>query len=191
MTPAPAIIETPDTETLDIRNRWSGNIQFTATIRTGLLTPWLKTGAAVKWAISNGADLRGADLRDADLSDASLQHFKQDLIAEVLRLPNELEALRAAISAGQINGSSYGGQCACLAGTLAKAHGEGAGYDGYDIALGNVTFHADAHSPREQWFMSIKEGDTPETSPTAALALEWVNEAIAIRDNIRAAVVTA
>ena len=33
---------------------------------------------------------------------------------------------------------------------------------------------------------AIRKGDTPETNPVAKLALAWVDEAIAIRDNIRA-----
>jgi len=154
-------------------------------------------GADLYGANLHGADLGGANLRDADLRDADLRGanlhgadlhcFKQDLIAEVLRLPNELEALRLAIVEGRIDGSTYTGDCACLAGTLAKA----AGVEFYncDIDLGPVKFHADALSPREQWFAMISPGQKPGDNQAAALALEWVNEAIAIRDNIRGMVV--
>lgn len=133
----------------------------------------------------HGADLHGVDLHGANLHRVNLCDFKQDLIAEVLRLPNELDALRAAIIAGKIDGSTYSGECACLAGTLAKSHGDYA-YGGDDIEIGAVTFHADSRSPREQWFLMIKRGDTPETNQACRLALAWVDEAIAIRDNIRA-----
>jgi len=105
------------------------------------------------------------------------------MIAEILRMPEELEALRAAITEGRIDGSTYSGDCACLAGTLAKARGLD-GYNGADIING-VTFHAASSSPRENWFTMIRPGHKPETHIAAKLALDWTNEAIAIRDNIR------
>jgi hypothetical protein len=106
------------------------------------------------------------------------------MIAEILRMPNELEALRLAIIEGRINGSTYSGDCACLAGTLAKARGL-TQYAGADITNG-ITFHAESSSPRERFFTAIRPGGTPEKNPVAKLALVWVDEAIAIRDNIRA-----
>ena len=63
----------------EIRNRWSGNVQFTADIDCSEDTPLrFKIGLAVKWAFKSGvvlrdADLRGADLRDADLRGAVLR----------------------------------------------------------------------------------------------------------------------
>jgi hypothetical protein len=146
-------------------------------------------GADLGDADLGGANLGGADLCDADLGGANLGGanlggIKADFLSEVLRLPDELEALRDALTAGKIDGSTYSGECACLAGTLAKAHGE-EDYDGEHLTLGSVVFHADVYSPREQWFLSIKEGDTPENSQVSAIALEWTNEAIAMRDNIR------
>jgi hypothetical protein len=144
-------------------------------------------GADLRGANLGGADLRGANLGGADLRGANLQSFKQDLIAEVLRLPDELEALRETLIAGKIDGSTYSGECACLAGTLAKARGL-SGYQGGAINNGEIIFHANSGSPREIWFMAIKRGDTPETNPAAKVALEWVDEAIAIRDHIRGVV---
>ena len=141
------------------------------------------SGADLSGANLSDADLSDADLSDADLSGAQLETFKQDLIAEVLKLPNEIDNLRAALISGKIDGSTYSGECACLAGTMQKAHGTS---PGNDLVLGKVTFRANANSPREQWFMAIKEGDTPETNNAAKIALEWIDEAIAIRDNIRA-----
>ncbi|MGE4259249.1 MAG: hypothetical protein AB7F19_07895, partial [Candidatus Babeliales bacterium] len=46
-------------------------------------------------------------------------------------------------------------------------------------------FKADESSPREQWFMLIKPGDTPENSQPAKIALEWIDEALAMVENIR------
>jgi uncharacterized protein YjbI with pentapeptide repeats len=68
-------------EKFEVRNRWTGKVQFTAEIETTpLMTPRVKLGLAVKWAYKSGADLRDADLRDADLSGA-------DLSGAVLRVP--------------------------------------------------------------------------------------------------------
>ena len=142
-------------------------------------------GAILRGAILRDTDLSGAILSDTDLSGADLSDIKSDLIAEILKLPNELEFLRAALVEGRVDGSTYSGECACLAGTLANAKGI-AQYSGEEIAANGTPFKADAYSPRERWFLAIKKGDTPETNPAAKLALEWVDEAIAIRDHIRA-----
>ena len=53
----------------------------------------------------------------------NLRGIKADLIAEILKLPNELEFLRSALIEGRVDGSTYTGDCACLAGTLAHAKG--------------------------------------------------------------------
>jgi hypothetical protein len=141
-------------------------------------------GAYLRGAGLSGADLSGAGLSGADLSGADLSPIKSDFLAEVIRLPNELEFLRDALTAGRVNGSSYSGECACLAGTLAHAKGI-TNYAGGEIRNG-LTFHADSSSPREIFFLSIRKGDTPENNPFCKIALEWTEEAIAIRDNIRA-----
>ena len=81
-------------EKFEVRNRWTGAVQFTAEIIvTPDMLPSVKLGLAVKWARKNDADLsgaylsgaylrgadlrgaylRGADLRDADLRDAYLR----------------------------------------------------------------------------------------------------------------------
>ena len=61
------------TEKYVVRNRWSGDVQFTAeiTVTPDMLLS-VKTGLAVRWARGNGADLSGADLRGADLHGADL-----------------------------------------------------------------------------------------------------------------------
>jgi uncharacterized protein YjbI with pentapeptide repeats len=64
----------PALEKLEVRNRWTGNVQFTAEFETTpLMTPRVKLGLAVQWGYRSGADLRDADLRDADLRDADLR----------------------------------------------------------------------------------------------------------------------
>jgi hypothetical protein len=106
-----------------------------------------------------------------------------------LKLPNELEFLATALKEGKVDGSTYQGECACLAGTMAHAKGKW-NYTGGSIVNG-LTFQADQSSPRELFFLAIKKGDTPEKNPACKIALEWTQEAIAIRDNIRTSAVAA
>ena len=145
--------------------------------------------ASLRGADLSGAYLIGADLSDANLSSEQLERFKQDFIAEVLKLPNELEFLREAIINGKIDGSVYRGDCACLAGTLSKAYDKEKYSNGNsdDIDLGKFCFRANSRSPREQWFMLIREGYTPNNNKASKLALGWLDEAIAMRDHIRKA----
>ena len=64
---------TTTTEKFDVRNRWSGDVQFTAAIEvTPDMAPRIKLGLAVKWAQKSGANLRGANLRGANLRGANL-----------------------------------------------------------------------------------------------------------------------
>ena len=199
-----------DTVTVNIVSYWnSAKVLFSAEIDTAIpaigriraaMKIAINSGANLRGSDLHGADLSGSDLRDADLSGsdlrlanlsganlsgADLSGAKQDMIAEILRLPNELDALRAAIIGGKIDGSTYSGECACLAGTMAKTSGLIVN-SGDEIGVDAAPFHVDACSPRERFFLAIKAGDTPETNPCSAIALGWVDEAIAIRDMIRA-----
>ncbi len=59
---------------IDIKNRWSWAVQFTAEIEADKnASTGVKLGLAVKAAIKQGADLRSADLRSADLRSAVLR----------------------------------------------------------------------------------------------------------------------
>ncbi len=173
-----------------IRSRWTNEVKFECELSAEMAEkPFsVQKGHVIKEALKSGSNLRysdlsGSNLSGSNLSGSDLRDIKQDLITEILRLPAELEYLRDALIAGKVNGSTYSGTCACLAGTLAKARGLDE-YNGTDIPVNGFVFIADAHSPREKWFLAIREGDTPETNPVSAISLEWVNEAIAIRDNI-------
>jgi hypothetical protein len=159
-----------------------------ANLRSANLRDANLRGANLRGADLRGANLRGADLGGANLRGADLGGAKQDFLAEVLRLPNELEFLRDALIAGAVDGSTYSGECACLAGTLAHARGAEVGAGGWLEALPgtDTAFSVSASSPREVFFTAIAKGDTPETNPASALALSWTEEAIRIRDMIRA-----
>jgi len=143
-------------------------------------------GAYLRGANLRDADLGGANLRDANLGGADLGEFRTDLIAEILKLPDELENLRDQLIAGKISGSTYTGECACLAGTIAKHRGLTTISSGDVMSDNAVKFQVDSSSPREKWFLNVQKGDTPETSQIAKITLGWIEEAIAIRDHIRA-----
>ena len=59
----------------DVRNRFSGKVQFTADIDCGEdASQSIKLGLAVRWAIKNKANLCSANLRSADLRSADLRY---------------------------------------------------------------------------------------------------------------------
>ena len=120
---------------MDVRNRWTGDIQFTAEIETGNgLLPPERLGAAIVWARRKGlglsganllgADLRGADLRGADLRGSTLRGAdlrRTDLREAVLSGVDLRNAdLREAILGDAIlNGADLRG--ADLSGTVLRA----------------------------------------------------------------------
>jgi hypothetical protein len=117
------------------------------------------------------ADLSWADLSKADLSKADLRIIKHDIWGVLLQAQKEVPALRDALIAGKVDGSVYSGTCSCLCGTLAKAQG---------LTSGDELPFADAASPAERFFLAIRKGDTPETNAVAKLALQFVDEFLAL-----------
>jgi hypothetical protein len=79
---------------------------------------------------------------------------------------HEIPALKQALINGQVSGSTYTGECCCLVGTIAKTRG----VDYHDLGIANAV------RPIERFFLAIQEGDTPENSQFAKLALEWAEE---------------
>ena len=136
------------------------------------------------------ADLSDADLSDADLSGADLsgaylsddityRHplwvFRVDYLAVLDAAPAEVAGLREALLAGNVDGSTYEGECACLVGTIANVRHE-------PVEELKAKLHADPNRPAEQWFVPIRRGDEPSTEPEnegqfrAQKALEWLDE---------------
>ena len=61
-------------EKYEVRNRWTGEVQFTAEIAvTPDMSPNVKLGLAVQWGAKNDAYLSGANLSGAYLSGANLR----------------------------------------------------------------------------------------------------------------------
>ena len=113
------------------------------------------------------ADLTDADLTDANLTRADLLRFKSDLWRVLLMNQNEIPGLKKALIEGKIDGTKYEGDCACLKGTIANVKG----CTTYDAGLiRNVS------EPSEQWFLQIKEGQTPENSSVVKKTIEWIEE---------------
>ena len=121
-----------------------------------------------------GADLREADLRRADLHGADLKNLPQDFINQCSRdilfilghLKKEVPFLRAKLIAGEVDGSEYEGECACLVGTLANADG------GVEKVCSTIPFYEKGtHNYGEMWFLNIHTGDTPKNNAFAKHAV--------------------
>lgn len=162
----------------EVRNRFTGDVQFTASIQCAPdAPPGVKLGLAVKWAVKEGAyltraDLTGAYLSGAYLSDEALRPFKADMwLTLSLSKPDHVQHLIYLLRTGQVDGSTYGDghKCACLVGSLARAEGKS----------GDALDH-NSDRPAERWFMMIEPGDKPgdETGGgfAAAKALEWAEQ---------------
>ena len=153
----------------EIRNRWSGAVQYTCELSAEVADKSysVQLGFAVKKAIAekanlSAADLSAANLSAADLSAADLQPIRADFYDVLSWAPAEVPALIAALKEGRVDGSTYTGTCACLVGTIANVRG-------VDVD----TLPQDSYRPIERFFMSIRQGDTPETNQHAAVALGW------------------
>jgi len=136
-------------------------------------------GAYLARANLAGAYLADADLADADLARANLADAKgldngsqfdaiRDDLYEILSYtPGEVAALLTALRDGKVDGSTYIGECACLVGTIANAR---------NCNYGSLGFEPNSSRPAERWFLAIRRGDTPSTSPISALTEQWVEE---------------
>ena len=91
-------------------------------------------GANLEGANLEGAYLKGANLEGANLEGAYLEGAKnipqsyinlcsRDILFVLEHLKSEVPFLRDKLIKGEVNGTQYEGDCACLIGTLAKADG--------------------------------------------------------------------
>ena len=114
------------------------------------------------------ADFRNCDFRNANLESADLTDFKEDFFEILSKAPNEIGGLKKALINGNINGSTYEGDCCCLVGTIANVRG--CDYANLEGIIPNDS------RPAERWFFGIKVGDTPKNSKIAKITLDWINE---------------
>jgi hypothetical protein len=132
-------------------------------------------GADLYGADLYGADLYGANLYGANLYGANEKTLPEDYINQCSRdilfvlhhLKAEVPFLREKLVKGEVDGSQYEGECACLIGTLAKADG------GVEKVCSTIPFYAKGtQNMGEQWFLNINRGDTPENSFFVAHAIK-------------------
>jgi len=156
-----AVIWEGDAET--VKDALHAAIAAKADLRCAVLTD-----ADLTRADLTGADLTGADLTRAVLTGADLTSIRDDVWAVLSSAPAEAPAVLEALRAGRVNGSTYHGACACLVGTIANTR---------HCSINDLgPLRPNSSRPAETFFMSIREGDTPETSQHAKLAAEWVND---------------
>ena len=126
----------------------------------------------------SGADLTEANLSEANLTRANLTEIKQDFQETIAKMPHEIPFLRQALVEGMIDGSSYEGECACLAGTLCHAVGK----EFEKFRAQDCPIVIDSNSPRERWFLAILPGDTPENNQVAKITLAWIDEILSAKE---------
>jgi len=123
----------------EVRNRFSGEIQFTAQIECSAdALPSIKLGLAVKWAIKSRADLSGANLSGANLSGAYLS--RADLSRAYLSGANLSGAYlsRANLSRANLSRANLSGADLSRA-DLSGAYLSGANLSGADLSGANLS----------------------------------------------------
>ena len=188
---------------IEIKNRWTGSIIFSYEKENNTMSETIKEYIHQECVVNNKyranltranltdadltdanltradltdanltrANLTRADLTDADLTRADLLRFKSDLWRVLLIAKKEIPHLKKSLIEGKVNGSKYDGECACLKGTLENSAKERQCTIYKDNQLVQSVFE-----PSEQWFLQIREGQTPETSNVVKLTLEWIEE---------------
>ena len=125
-------------------------------------------GADLRGANLYGANLRGADLKK--LPESYINLASRDMLFIFQSLKKELPAFREKLINGEIDGTQYEGECACLIGTMANVDG---GIN--KVCLAIPYYDKGTHNPAENWFLQIKEGDTPKNNNFSKHALKLVD----------------
>ncbi len=175
----------------DVKNCFSGEVQFTAKIDCADDTPIsIKLGLAVKWAIKTGADLAGADLAGAGLAGADLAgaNLARANLADAYLAGADLagaDLARANLADAYLAGANLRSFKADMWMTLTQAGAphvidliaklragevDGSTYgeeNGCACLVGTLEKHGatgvdrGASNPAERWFAPIKPGDVP------------------------------
>lgn len=113
------------------------------------------------------ANLYGADLRKLPLD--FINQCSRDILFILQMLKKEMPFLKDKLIKGEVDGSQYNGECACLIGTLANGHG------GMDKVCQAIPFYEKGtHNMGETWFLNINKGDTPENNQFAAHVMKLI-----------------
>ena len=161
------------------------------------------SSADLSYADLSSADLSYANLSYANLSYANLSYANlsyanlrlvafenlpqsyinlasRDMLFIFQSLKGELPFLREKLIKGQVDGTQYEGDCACLVGTLANADG------GLDKVCETIPYYdKGTHNPAEAWFLSINEGDTPEDNAFAKHALLLIDRVLGKPEKVK------
>ena len=127
------------------------------------------SSADLSFANLISADLSYADLRFANLSSADLHSIKDDFFKRLILAKGETIGLLDALMKGNVDGSSYKGECACFIGTIANVRKE-------DYRELTCDLKPDSNSPTERWFMGISKGQTPQSNSVSEITCEWIKE---------------
>ena len=136
------------------------------------------SGSDMSYSDMSGADMRGSNMSGADMRGIPLSKLPQDYVNQCSRdilfildhLTAEVPFLREKLIAGEVDGSQYEGDCACLIGTLANADG------GVAKVCSAIPFYEKGtHNYGEMWFLNIRKGDTPENNEFAKHALVLID----------------
>ena len=161
---------------IEIKN-WAGSLLFefekeNNTLKDTVVEANLR-GANLYEANLYEANLRGANLREANLWQLPRDFINQcsrDILSIFNYLSKEVKFLKEKLVEGEIDGSQYQGDCACLIGTLANGDG------GIEKVCQAIPFYEKGtHNFGEMWFLNIREGDTPENNQFAAHVLALIN----------------
>ncbi len=125
-------------------------------------------GAKLSGTTLDGVNLRHANLSSTNLHHANLEAIRKDFFDILLRVIPEVNNLKTALLAGEIDGLTDEGECADLWGTLEKSKSRRIRHVAYDErgVLRLIT----------RFFLGIKAGDTPETNQLAKIVIQWIEE---------------
>jgi hypothetical protein len=107
-------------------------------------------------------------LTDWIKDEEKLKRVKVDFYDILDKAPDEVLGLMDALQNGNIDGSTYEGECCCLVGTIANLRN-----CDYDDLNGIVP---DAHRLAEQWFTAIFIEETPNNNPVSKITEGWILE---------------
>jgi hypothetical protein len=117
--------------------------------------------------------LYGADA--TNLPTNFINQCSRDILFILNCLKSEVPALKEKLLAGEVDGTQYEGECACLVGSLAKTKGS------VDKVCAAIPFYEKGtHNMGETFFLNIHEGDKPETNWFSKHALRLCNEVLGL-----------